>query len=309
MSPLRRLILQRLEENQILTKVLCSKLFPWTVDKNDPNQEPTIRVYQPNPRRKVWYLRSYVNAQDVLNRLLADGEVKRLEQRKNDSDLWMLADVRKKPIKRNESPARMNQLTHDLGVAEISAVLTPHTHEDDSPIIETWDRSESTPEFQSLRFDVDTKMYGHQFYIERECGTHPVLLTDERIKAADPAYYKDTVNYKIDRIVEYSNRHHDKRFTYLFTVEVMDGDFYDLKATTKLRDDIITLLSTYARGDQFVVAFHRHVVGNKDEIPGEVHNEVMGHPLGAVWLSPLRDASGKYRWLSLKDLAAPKRTP
>jgi hypothetical protein len=236
-----------------------------------------------------------------------DGEVKQILARKNDSDLWVLPETRKRPIKVNEAPARLNQLTHDLGLAEISAVLTPHFHPDGNPILESWDRSESTPEYMALRFDAGAIVYGRQFYIERECGNHPVLLDQKQIEKVNKAYYEDTLNYKIDRIIAYSEQHKEERFTILITVEVMDGDVYNLRATTKLRDDIVNLLALYRRGDQFVVAFHRHVVGDKDAVPGEVHNEVLGNPLGNVWLSPLRDDQDGYRWLSLKDLATPKR--
>jgi hypothetical protein len=68
--------------------------------------------------------------------------------------------------------------------------------------------------------------------------------------------------------------------------EICYGDKYEHAESEQWVNDTIRFAKRYKLGNQLLVACHRDVVGNKDHTSGELHNEVLGDPTGAVWNGP-----------------------
>lgn len=231
-----------------------------------------------------------------------EGELwKVIPQRKNDSDVWIPVELRRRYTRQNQDEARIANLAHELAIADVYCALFPHSYEDGSRVLEFWERSLQNDTYTATRYDASLILYGQPFFLEVERGNHPILSVEQANKAK-PEYYRDTLNFKFDRYVDYFHKNDYKPFTVLVTVEHCKAGFYEANATKELIQAVKDLAERYRpaphkQSINFLIASHRDVVGDKDATAGEIHNEVMGDPLGEVWYHP---AQGGY--ISLRDV-------
>jgi hypothetical protein len=294
LTDLKSILLRALKLNGPMTAIQMSKLKP-------ENRKGELPVYQPNPKRKVFLLRSYMNVHKTLLRYKdKPGFWKVLPQRKNDADIWVDIELRKRQVKPNESEARIANLAHELAVADVYCALFPHRYSDQKPILEYWDRDRGNEVGQAVKYDARLRLFGREMFLEVERGNHPIL-SPEQAEKAGKSYYEDSLNYKIDRYLKHFKDTGYKPFTVLFTVEDWRLGSYDAEGTEELFEKYARCLAQFSTHHQdkvsFLLARHRDVVGDKDHIPAEIHNEVMGDPLGQVWYDPSQNA-----YQSLKDV-------
>lgn len=133
-----------------------------------------------------------------------------------------------------------------------------------------------------LRFDASGVLLGHGFKYERERGNHPIIPGDE--SRVDRNYFKKSMNYKLDKYSGYLRNNPGE--TLLMDFEICYGDKYDHEETERWVQDTANLASRYNLGNQMLFANHRDLVGDKDYIPGEMHNELIGDPTGRYWRTP-----------------------
>src|SRR6185312_8702568 len=133
------------------------------------------------------------------------------------------------------------------------------------------------------RYDAAGTLLGHKFKYERECGNHPIVPDGQEDKV-EKAYFRKSLNYKFDKYAGYLRNHPDE--TLLMDFEVCYGDDYQAAETAEWVESAANFVKRYKLGNRMLIASHRDVVGNKDHTPGEIHNEVLGDPLGKVWKSP-----------------------
>jgi hypothetical protein len=209
-------------------------------------------------------------------------EWKRIDQRKNDADIWVPIDSRRRKSKPNEDEFRTTNLLHNLGVSDLYSVLYPHKLTDGQPVMTAWDRDENTSAFEDVHYDAQCLLFGQPFFIEYERGNHPIVPQSQR-GTVKPEYYRKSLNHKIDRYDSYFRSHNDRRRYLLITVEDWSDGSYDAGGTIRLMDRILAMLATSPMADRYLVAAHRSVIGDKDEVDGELHNEVLGDPFGDVW--------------------------
>ncbi len=223
-----------------------------------------------------------------------------LKGRNNDSDVWVDIELRKRQIKPNESESRIANLAHELAVADVYCALFPHKYSDGKSLLEYWDRDKGNEVHQLVKYDARLRIFGREMFLEVERGNHPIL-TAEQVKKAGKSYYEDSLNFKIERYLKYFKETDYKPFNVLITVEDWRMGTYDPEGTEELFEKYAQCLAQFNTHHHekvtFLLARHRDVVGDKDHTPGEIHNEVMGDPLGPVWLDPSQNT-----YVSLKDL-------
>jgi hypothetical protein len=293
LTDLKSILLRALKLNGPMTAIQMSKLKP-------QNSKGEVLTYQPNQKRKVFLLRSYMNVHKMLkSHENKSGFWKVLKGRNNDADIWVDIDLRKRQIKPNESESRIANLAHELAVADVYCALFPHRYSDGKPLLEYWDRDRGNDVHQTVKYDARLKLFGRDMFVEVERGNHPVL-TPAQAEKAGKSYYEDSVNYKIDRYLKHFRDSGYQPFTVLFTIEDWRMGTYDPEGTEELFEKYAALLGQFSSHHTekitFLLARHRDVVGDKDHTPGEIHNEVMGDPFGQVWLDPTRNA-----YVSIKD--------
>src|SRR6185437_6200102 len=208
LKDLKSILLRALKLNGPMTAIQMSKLQPL-------NRQGEPAVYQPNPKRKVFLLRSYMNVHKCLLRWKDKPDHwKVLKARNNDSDIWVDIDLRKRQIKPNENEARIANLAHELAVADVYCTLFPHRYSDYKPILEYWDRDRGNEVGQAVKYDARLKLFGKEMFLEVERGNHPILSLEAAEKAGK-SYYEDSVNYKIDRYLKHFKDSGYKPFTVL----------------------------------------------------------------------------------------------
>jgi hypothetical protein len=258
-----------------MTAIQLSKLKP-------QNRQGEVVSYLANQKgKKVYYLRSYINVNKMLNRW-EDDLWKRIDQRNNDPDLWTLPEERRRAGKPHEDLFRTTNLLHDLGVADLYCSLYPHNYEDGQALLTEWDRDKTSPQFLELYYDARLLLYGQEMFFEHERGNHAIL---EKGKKVSGDYYSKSLNKKLDNYVAYFDKHPFSKRLLLITVEDWSGGYYDAKGTEEYLADVVSCCARYPIAERILVARHRDVVGDREHTEGEIHNEVMGDPLGAVWLS------------------------
>lgn len=214
------------------------------------------------------------------------GYWKRLKfnERTNKSDVWIPNDARRRPIKNHEDDDRVQGITHDLGVSEFYACLACIQYGDGAPVLTDWVRSNElympNASASALRFDAAGILLKHKFKYERECGNHRIVAAGKE----DVKDYKKSLNHKLDVYNGYLRNHPDE--TLLVDFEVCYGDDYDDKETEEWVADTAKLMARFKLGNRMLVASHRDLVGDKDHTENEIHNELLGDPLGKYWKSP-----------------------
>jgi hypothetical protein len=228
----------------------------------------------------------------MLNRWNGE-EWKVLPQRKNDADIWIPIPLRKRNSRAHQDDAQTRNLAHELAVADVYCAMFPHRFSDGKRVLEYWERDKQNPAFEAIKYDARLKLFGNDAFLEVERCNHPIL-DEERATKAGREYYKDSLNYKLDRYLDYFKANGYKPFAVLITLEDWSKGSYDPSGIEPYFEEVAQLLrryiSTHETRVTFLVARHRDVVGNKDHTPGEIHNEVLGDPFGAIWYSAEKNA-------------------
>ncbi len=228
-----------------------------------------------------------------------------LPQRKNDSDVWIPFLSRRRQTRPNQDEARIANLAHELAVSDVYCVMFPHKYQNGNRVLQHWDRDVDNETYTQVRYDAALSIDGKPMFLEVERGNHPILpafdKNGDKPKFVE-SYYLNSLNFKIDRYVKYFQENGYKPFTVLITVEDWSMGVYDADRTVRLFTSVKELVSRYRREAHvteitFAVALHRHVIGDKDHTPGEIHHEVMGDPFGKVWESPSHEGI-----VSLRDI-------
>jgi hypothetical protein len=131
-------------------------------------------------------------------------------------------------------------------------------------------------------YDAYLKLFGHPCYLEVERGNHSILEANQQVSKE---YYTKSLNHKLERYWTMFGQLPEKPLL-LITVEDWYMGSYDPERTERLLADVVELASRHRFKDQVLVARHRDVIGDREAIEGELHNETLGDPLGDVWLSP-----------------------
>jgi hypothetical protein len=291
----KSILLRALKLNGPMTAIQMSKLVPL-------NRKGEAAVYQPNQNRRIFLLRSYMTVHKMLKSHEGkQGFWKVLKTRNNDADIWIDIDLRKRQIKQNESESRIANLAHELAVGDVYCALFPHRYSDQKPILEYWDRDRGNDVHQAVRYDARLRLFGKEMFLEVERGNHPIL-SPEQAEKAGKSYYEDSLNYKIDRYLKHFKDSGYQPFTVLFTIEDWRTGTYDREGTEELFEKYAALLARFTSHHTekitFLLARQRDVVGDRDHTPTEIHNEVLGDPLGQVWYDPAQNA-----YVSLLDPA------
>lgn len=278
-----------------MTAIQLSKVYPWTTSR--ATGEVGLHPYEA-PRRpsqngkRVFYLRSYINVNKILNDWEDSEENRKAKKntlwkplwqrlaygdRTNHSDIWLPADARRKPIKKWEDQDRLKNLEHDLGVSDFYAVLYACT-ENGKPVMDEWDRSSDL--YNTIRYDARFKMFGYTFYYEHERGNHPILQPNAKVTTE---YSLKSLNHKINKYAEHFRSHAKEKPMLLMDFEICYGNDYDAGETNRWVTNALRLVADKGLEGSVLIAIHRDVVGNKDAVEGEIHNDAMGLPLGEVW--------------------------
>src|SRR6476661_312563 len=162
LTDLKSILLRALKLNGPMTAIQMSKLKP-------QNGKGEILTYQPNQKRKVFLLRSYMNVHKMLkSHENKSGFWKVLKGRNNDADIWVDIDLRKRQIKPNESESRIANLAHELAVADVYCALFPHRYSDGKPLLEYWDRDRGNDVHQTVKYDARLRLFGRDMFVEVE---------------------------------------------------------------------------------------------------------------------------------------------
>ena len=272
------------------------------VGQDGPITETFLTSRRRKRRKRVSNPGSYSHTTYIL-RTWEDKLWKRMVQLHNESDVWLRLDDRRRVRKPNEDEDKIRNLAHWLSVSDLFAAFKP------TGKLEYWDRKWTTEEWNEydideyqVRYDARAKIAGKALFFECDRNNEECLPRATREKATRDRLRK-SFNLKIERYISFSKAHPDEPFHVLITVEDWHKGYYDPDGSIDRVTAILNLLRDYDRhkfmgGRQFLVGLHRDVVGDKDEDPQAIQNEVLGDPLGNVWLSPADPQTP----LSLTDL-------
>jgi hypothetical protein len=208
---------------------------------------------------------------------------KRIDQRNNDPDLWVLPEERRRAGKPHEDIFRTTNLLHDLGVTDFYCSLYPHNYEDGQALLTEWDRDKNSSQYLELYYDARLVLYGQEMFFEHERGNHAIVESGKKVSGD---YYSKSLNKKLDNYVGFFDKHPFSKRLLLITVEDWSGGYYDNAGTEQYFGDVIALCARYPIANRILVARHRDVIGDREHTDGEIHNEVLGDPLGDSWCSP-----------------------
>jgi hypothetical protein len=188
---------------------------------------------------------------------------KAIPQRKNDSDIWIPIDWRRRLTKPNQDAAKIANLAHELAVSDVYAALFRFVDEEGKRVLHVWDRNTVNDMYAATRYDASFVLFDNPYFLEVERGNHGILSNESADKAKD-AYYKDSLNFKFDRYIEWFKANSFKSFTVLITVEDWTAGAYDRDDTERLFERVKELATCYhsTRTDKvtFLIARHRDVV-------------------------------------------------
>ena len=170
-------------------------------------------MYQPNPNRKVFLLYAAYGNVCRCNMPVHAELWKVLPARKNDSDIWIPMELRRRHTRANQDPARIANLAHELAIADVYAAMFPHASDDGKRILSFWERSLQNETYTATRYDASLVLFDQPFFLEVERGNHPIVNG----KVSND-YYQSSLNFKFERYIEYFKRT-GKPFTVLVTVE------------------------------------------------------------------------------------------
>lgn len=178
-----------------------------------------------------------------------------------------------------------SNIQHDLSVADLFSAVFP------TGKLKHWDSYwYESEKHQAKEFGVyyDARMVlenGAIFFWEVDRGTEPIYKSEDRGRY-DTKRWEKSLNGKIEKYIRLSNENHQNRFNVLFTVADHRYGKYDHDRTMDRAEQILQLLAYYGRGNQFLVAVHNDIVGDRFYEPGAIHNELAGDPFGRHFISP-----------------------
>lgn len=217
----------------------------------------------------------------MLNRW--DGDLwKKIPQRHNDPDVWIPVDLERRPSRANEDIFRTANLAHDLAVSDIYTALYPFRTEDGKRPLTAWDRDRETEAYRAVHYDAQFTLYGKACFLEVERGNHPIIKPDARVSKE---YERKSLNHKLDAYFSYMGRF-EKTPYLLITVEDWSGGFYDAHGTEGYLKDVVELIKSHKFAPYILVARHRDIVGDRDEVETEIHNDELGDAFGHSWICP-----------------------
>lgn len=236
---------------------------------------------------------SYPHTAQLLQRLEKEKLVKRYKRiGTNLAELWALPKTR--------FAIGTQFIEHDLAVADL--FVTYYLTGDLDHWDVYWDEAEKGDADNHLVFyDARMSLQGHTFFWEVDRGTEPVYDPQERSRIT-PKRWAKSINGKIEKYIELAKQNPKDKFSVLFTIADHRYGVYDHDRTMDRAKQILDLLADYRRGNQFLVAVHHDIIGDRFGTPGEIHNELLGDPYGAHFVSPLDPATP----VSLKDLIQTK---